>query len=177
MRTVALSSFAVVCLASTALAQAVDPFNARGIDLVPMKFTPAMESGLVLEGGELQLTKSYFLQALLDFNVGILAAKNGTERLGDLIPFRADLHILGAYQLHPRVEVSADLPITIGQAHNFGILEAQGFPAKAPNVAGLGAPRIMGRVQIVKQSELPIVGIAGILEVRIPHRGHRQLHV
>ena len=168
MRQVALLSLAVLLLASPAHAQTVDPFTARGIDLVPFKFTPTMESGLTLEGGELQLTRSYLLQALLDFNVGILVAKNGTERLGDLIPFRADLHILGAYQLHPRVEVSADLPITIGQANNFGILAAQGFPQKAPNVAGLGAPRLMGRLQILKQSEFPIVGLAAILEMRIP---------
>src|SRR3989338_3171712 len=108
-----------MCLVSAAHAQPIDPFTARGIDLVPIKFTPTMESGLALEGGELQLTRSYLLQALLDFNVGILAAKNGNERIGDLMPFRADLHLMGAYQLHPRVEVSADLPITFAQVNNF----------------------------------------------------------
>ncbi len=168
MRTPRLISLLALTLASLAGAQSVDPFTARGIDLVPTKYTPAMESGLALEGGELQLTRSYLLQALLDFNVGILVAKNGSQRIGDLLPFRADLHILGAYQLHPRVEVSADLPITIGQVNNFQILADQGFPVKAPNAAGLGAPRLMGRVQILKQSEFPIVGLAGVLEVRIP---------
>ncbi len=168
MRTPRLISLLALTLASLAGAQSVDPFTARGIDLVPTKYTPAMESGLALEGGELQATRSYLLQALLDFNVGILVAKNGSQRIGDLLPFRADLHILGAYQLHPRVEVSADLPITIGQVNNFQILADQGFPVKAPNAAGLGAPRLMGRVQILKQSEFPIVGLAGVLEVRIP---------
>ncbi|MDP1823895.1 MAG: OmpA family protein [Archangium sp.] len=168
MRTVASISLAVMCLASAAHAQPIDPFTARGIDLVPIKFTPTMESGLALEGGELQLTRSYLLQALLDFNVGILAAKNGNERIGDLMPFRADLHIMGAYQLHPRVEVSADLPITIGQVNNFALLEQQGFSTPPPAPAGLGAPRIMGRLQILKQSEFPIVGLAAVLEMRIP---------
>lgn len=148
-------------------AQNVDPF-ARGIDLVPNKFTPSMESGLALEGGELQSTRSFLLQALLDFNVGILVAKNGNDRLGDLVPFRADLHILGAYQLHSRVEVAADLPITIGQINNFRILEEQGFPQRAPNAAGLGAPRLLGRFQIIKQSEFPVVGLAAALEARVP---------
>jgi OmpA-OmpF porin, OOP family len=168
VRTVTSISLAVMCLASIAGAQTIDPFTARGIDLVPIKFTPAMESGLSLEGGELQLTRSYLFQALLDFNVGILAAKNGNERIGDLMPFRADLHLLGAYQLHPRVEVSADLPITIGQVNNFGLLAQQGFATPAPYAAGLGAPRLMGRVQILKQSEFPIVGLAAVLEMRIP---------
>ncbi len=168
MRTVRSLSLAVLCLAAAARAQTIDPFTARGIDLVPVKLTPTMESGLALEGGELQLTRSYFFQALLDFNVGILAAKNGDERLGDLIPFRADLHLMAAYQLHPRVEVSADLPITIGQLHNFGLLAAQGFTTDPPRAAGLGAPRIMGRLQILKQSEFPIVGLAAVLEARFP---------
>ncbi len=168
MRTVNPFSLALICLATGAGAQTIDPFTARGIDLVPIKFTPAMESGLSLEGGELQLTRSYLFQALLDFNVGILSAKNGNERIGDLMPFRADLHLLGSYQLHPRVEVSADLPITVGQINNFALLEQQGFSTPPPAPAGLGAPRLMGRVQILKQSEFPIVGLAAVLEVRIP---------
>lgn len=158
-----------MCLvASATSAQPIDPFTARGIDLVPIKFTPTMESGLALEGGELQLTRAYLLQAMLDFNIGILAAKNGNERIGDLMPFRGDLHILGAYQVHPRVEVSADLPITFAQVNNFALLTQQGFTTPAPAPAGLGAPRLMGRLQILKQSEFPIVGLAAVLEVRIP---------
>lgn len=168
MRTLNPISLALICLATVAGAQSIDPFTARGIDLVPIKFTPAMESGLSLEGGELQVTRSFLFQALLDFNVGILSAKNGNERIGDLMPFRADLHLLGAYQVHPRVEVSADLPITIGQINNFALLEQQGFSTPAPAPAGLGAPRVMGRVQILKQSEFPILGLAAVLEVRIP---------
>lgn len=164
MRTVTL----FLCLATAASAQTLDPFTARGIDLVPIKFSPTMDSGLTLEGGELLNTRSYFFQALLDFNVGILAAKNGNERIGDLIPFRADLHLMAAYQLHPRIELSADLPITIAQVNNFGLLAMQGFAVPAPYAAGLGAPRLLGRMQIIKQSEFPLVGLAGVLEVRIP---------
>jgi outer membrane protein OmpA-like peptidoglycan-associated protein len=158
----------LVLLATGASAQTLDPFTARGIDLVPIKFTPTMESGLALEGGELQLTRSFLLTAMFDLNFGILSAKNGTERLGELMPFRTDLHIMGAYQLHSRVEVAADLPITIGQVHNFALLNSLGFTTTPPSAAGIGAPRIIGRVQILKQSELPIAGIAGVLEVRIP---------
>ncbi|MFT3706562.1 MAG: hypothetical protein QM817_02735 [Archangium sp.] len=168
MRPSLITPLLIIALATSASAQTLDPFTARGIDLVPIKFTPTMESGLALEGGELQLTRSYLLTAMLDFNFGILAAKNGTERLGELMPFRTDLHIMGAYQLHPRIEVSADLPITVLQIHNFALLNGLGFTTTPPNAAGIGAPRILGRVQILKQSELPIVGLAGVLEVRIP---------
>lgn len=173
MRQAALLLLAVSILASPAGAQSsLDPLTTRGIDLVPFKFTPSMDSGLTLEGGELLQTRSFLLQALVDMNVGILTLKNGEERIGDLVPFRTDIHILGAYQLHPRIEVAADLPIFIAQAANFGLLTAQGFPLQnPPGPVGLGAPRILGRVQILKQSEFPIVGLAGVLEVRIPIGG------
>lgn len=163
-----LPVLAALCLALPAQAQGVDPFKDRGIDLVPFKFTPGMESGLTMEGAELQVTRAFLLQALVDMNVGILALKNGSQPLGDLIPFRTDVHLLGAYQLHPRIELAADLPIFIAQAQNFGLLEQQGLRIDPPNAVGIGAPRIIGRVQILKQSELPIVGLAGVLEVRIP---------
>lgn len=156
---------ATLISAAPAFAQE-DPF-ARGIDLVPIKFTPTMSSGLALEGAELEHLKSFQLQAMFDFNVSILALKLGNERLGDLVPFRWNVHLMGAYQVHPRVEISADVPISI-QAQNFKLLSDQGFDQKAPNAVGLGAPRLLGRFQILKQSELPIVGLAAILEVRAP---------
>lgn len=167
MRTSLLISVALLA-AVPASAQQPDPFTSRGIDLVPIKFTPTMESGLALEGGELQVTRSWQLQALFDLNFGLLGLKSGNERLGDLMPFRMDLHLMGAYQLHERVELAADLPITVGQIHNFQLIAGQGFPLEAPRAAGLGAPRLMGRVQILRQSELPIVGLAGVIEVRVP---------
>jgi outer membrane protein OmpA-like peptidoglycan-associated protein len=157
---------AAIILALPAQAQN-DPF-ARGIDLVPIKLTPLMNSGLTLDSAELDPAKSWQLMALLDFNVGILSLKLGDQRLGDLLPFRAELHLMGAYQLHPRIEVAADLPITFAQVGHFNLLTDQGFPQDNPRVAGLGAPRIFGRFQLLKQSELPIVGLAAILELRIP---------
>ena len=144
-----------------------DPF-ARGIDAVPLKLSPALSSGLILDGAELETTHSWMLQALVDLNVGIMSLKFGKEPLGALIPLRTDVHIMGAYQLHSRFELAADLPITVLQLNNFQALADQGFPQDSPKVAGLGAPRLQGRFQILKQSEVPIVGLAAILEVRIP---------
>lgn len=144
-----------------------EPF-ARGIDLVPLKLSPSLNSGLILDGAELESSNAFILQGLLDFNVGILSLRLGNERVGDLLPFRADLHLLGAYQVHPRIELAADLPITVYQVDDFVRLEALGFPQASPSAFGLGAPRIQGRFQLLRQSELPIVGLAGILELRLP---------
>lgn len=157
----------VVALALPAWAQ-TDPF-ARGIDAVPTKLTPAMNSGLTLEGAELETTRSFNLQALFDLNFGVLGLKLGDQRLGDLIPFRADLHLMAAYQVHPRLEVGADLPITFLQLATFNLLTEQGFPQENPRVVGLGAPRVFGRAQLLKQSELlQLFAAAAILEVRVP---------
>lgn len=168
-------TLALPLLWSLAASAAGDPF-ARGIDLVPVKVTPTMNSGLTLDGAELREHRSWQLRALLDLNLGILALKLGDQRLGDLVPLRLDLHLLGAWQLHPRIEVAADLPFTVGQVSNFKLLDQQGFPQTAPNAAGIGAPRLLGRVQILRQSDVMIgnaglLAIAAVLEVRIPLPG------
>lgn len=140
----------------------------RGIDTVPLKLSPSLNSGLVLDGAELERAHSWLLQAVVDVNVGVLSLRFGNEPLGELIPLRTDVHIMGAYQPHSRVELAADLPVTVYQRDNFQRLETEGFPQTRPAIAGLGAPRLQGRFQILRQSEIPIVGLAAVLEVRIP---------
>ncbi len=155
----------LVLFSLSALAE--DPF-ARGIDAVPVKLTPTVGSGLTLDGADLPQVGSFRLMPLLDFNVGILALKAGNARLGDLLPFRTDLHILAAYQALNRLELAADLPVTLVNVSNFKLLNDQGFPQQAPRAFGLGALRAMGRFQIVRQSEIPIIGLAAIMEIRAP---------
>ncbi|MCU0699496.1 MAG: OmpA family protein [Myxococcaceae bacterium] len=151
-------------LAMPALAD--DPF-ARGFDAVPLKLTPLANSGLQLEGAETRTRRSWQLYSLLDLNFGVMALKLGDQRLGDLIPFRADLRIGGSYQVLDRLEVGAELPV-IGQINGFRLLADQGFQLPPPNAVGLGAPRLLGRFQILRQSEIPIVSLAAVLEARLP---------
>jgi outer membrane protein OmpA-like peptidoglycan-associated protein len=151
-------------LALPALAD--DPF-ARGFDAVPLKVTPLANSGLQLEGAETRTKRSWQLYSLLDVNFGVMALKLGDQRLGDLIPFRTDLRIGGSYQLFDRLEVGAELPLSV-QIHGFRLLADQGFQLPQPNAVGLGAPRLLGRFQILRQSEIPIVSLAAVLEARLP---------
>ncbi|MBL9038555.1 MAG: OmpA family protein [Archangium sp.] len=157
----------LLCVVAVQAVAAEDPF-ARGFDAVPIKFSPTMDPGLSLDGAELRPQGSWQLMPILDFNVGVLALKAGDQRLGDLIPFRTDLHIMGAYQLFSRLEVAADLPISLVNIGNFSLLTAQGFPQDNPRVIGLGAMRAQARFQILRQSEIPIVGLAAIGEIRFP---------
>lgn len=159
-----IGSLTVLCAALTAFA---DPFS-RGIDSVPLKLTSTANSGLQLDGAELLPKRSWQIQGLVDINFGVMALKIGEERLGDLIPFRTDIRIGGSYQILDRLEIGGELPITLLQLHGFLLLREQGFPQEPPRAIGLGAPRVIGRFQILRQSEIPIVSLAAVLEARIP---------
>jgi outer membrane protein OmpA-like peptidoglycan-associated protein len=158
----------LLLLAFLALPAAADDPFARGFDSVPLKLTPLANSGLQLEGAALRTRRSWQLQALIDMNFGVLGLKLGEQRIGDLIPFRTDLRIGGSYTVLDRLEVGAELPITVVQLNAFKLLTDQGFPQEAPRVVGLGAPRLLGRFQILRQSEFPILSLAAVLETRIP---------
>jgi hypothetical protein len=74
---------------------------------------------------------------------------------------------MGAYQLHPRIELGIDFPITIYQAGNFGILTAQGFNDSGIAAAGLGDLRVVPRVIILDPDDV-YVGLAVVPEIRLP---------
>jgi outer membrane protein OmpA-like peptidoglycan-associated protein len=156
-----------LCLTAAAATAADDAF-VRGIDLVPITLTPTMNSGLTLDSAETRPVGSWQVGALVDFNFGLLTLKLGDQRLGDLVPFRATVHLMGAWQVHPRIELSADLPVTVAQLSNFQLLADQGFPQPAPAAAGFGALRALGRFQLLRQADFPIFSLAAIAEVRAP---------
>ena len=88
------------------------------------------------------------------------------QKLGDVVPYRVDLHILGAYQLHPRVELAADLPAAVAQGDNFALLNQYGY--SEPGVSGgLGDIRLLPRFIFFPARESPI-GVALVTEVRLP---------
>lgn len=169
----AVRRFAAVwlCLASALASASHDPFI-RGFDAVPVKPTPTQNSGIALEGAQLVQRKSFRFGLLLDANVNILALKLGDEKLGNLIPFRTDLHLLGAYQLHPRLEVGLDLPLTVYQVDNFRLLQDNGFTQPGIAAFGAGDIRVLPRVAILPPESFPI-GLAGVLEVRLPTGAER----
>src|SRR5687767_298235 len=84
-----------------------DPFL-RGFDAVPIKPTPTALSGLMLDGVTPALPRSLHAALILDLNGGILSLRYGSQKLGDLIPFRADARLMVAYQLTEKLEVAGD---------------------------------------------------------------------
>jgi len=149
-----------------------DPFS-RGFDAVPVKPTAAQHSGIGLEGTASGEPAGSFRGALLfDFNWRILALKLGDEKVGNLLPYRLDAHLLFAYQLHERLELAVDLPFTLLQGDNFNLLgNALGAP-DFPGAAGvsrttLGDIRLLPRVHLLAREKFP-VGVSLVAEVRLP---------
>ncbi|MBX7116378.1 MAG: OmpA family protein [Myxococcaceae bacterium] len=145
---------------------AVSPFT-RGFDTVPLKITPTRYAGLILDGAEMPLVGSMSFAAVLDGNVSIMALKLGHDYLGQLIPFRIDARLQATYQLLSWLELSGELPFTVGQIQNFGLLADNGFPQTAPAPGGIGDLRFLGRLQALNPRSA-IFGLAGVLEVRLP---------
>ncbi|PTL77918.1 cell envelope biogenesis protein OmpA [Vitiosangium sp. GDMCC 1.1324] len=144
----------------------------RGFDAVPLKATPAQQSGIALEGATAEPAGSFRAALLFDYNRGILALKLGDEKLGDLIPYRLDAHALFAWQLHRRLEIAADVPFTLAQGDRFQMLRdalaAPGFPgANGVSAQGFGDVRIQPRAFLLLPEDFP-VGVALSAEVRLP---------
>ncbi|MBX5482043.1 MAG: OmpA family protein [Myxococcaceae bacterium] len=167
----------VMLAASVAIAQD-NPF-ARGFDAVPLKPTPLIDSGIALDGANGWTRKSVRAALLFDLSVDDLALREGDTPLGNLIPFRADAHLIAGYQVHQRFDVGVDLPLVVYQSSNFGLLERQGFPQ--PGVfslvqpcgdflargCGLADVRVVPRVLVLDPDSF-LFGLAVIPEVRIP---------
>ncbi|MCI0672375.1 MAG: thrombospondin type 3 repeat-containing protein, partial [Myxococcaceae bacterium] len=160
-----LAGLAVLGISLSAHAQGTPEL--RSFDSVPNKVTPLQNAGISLEGADTPAASSFRAALLMDLPVGVLGLKLGQERLGDLIPYRLDAHALFAYQLLPRLELGVDLPLTLLQGDNFGLLSAQGFPSTGVASLGLGDIRVLPRVTILHPREAP-VGVGVVLEGRLP---------
>ncbi|ADO73931.1 OmpA family protein [Stigmatella aurantiaca] len=148
-----------------------DPF-ARSFDIVPVKLVADPSGGIALEGTRSLPPGSLHAAIALDFNLNILSLKLGDEKLGNLLPYRLDAHALFAYQLHRRLELALDLPFTVLQGDQFGLLRdalgAPDFPGAAGvSRAGLGDVRLLPRVSLLDPEQFP-VGLALVGEVRLP---------
>ncbi len=162
---VARLAFAAILIAPNLAGAQTNVFERR-FDLVPTKPTPAQESGITLESASSGADKSFALSLLFDWNVGILALVMQEQKLGDVVPYRIDLHLLGAYQLHPRVELAVDLPAALAQGNNFSLLNQYGY--SEPGVSGgVGDVRLLPRLIIFPAQDSPI-GVAIVTEVRLP---------
>ena len=133
MRSAALTAALVAALvATTAAAQVPGPF-VRGFDAVPQKVTPLSRSAFVVEGARAAPPGSWHGELLFDWNVQILAYRDGDQKAGNFIPWRVDGHLMGAWTVLPFLELGGDFQVTLAQGSNFEeIAGAFGPPVDTP---------------------------------------------
>lgn len=132
-------------LAGAAAPAQTQPFE-RNFDAVPTKVTPDLDSGIAVAGARLADPGTYQLGFLLDLNDGVLSLRRGSEKLGDLLPFRIDAHLIGAFTLNKHLELAADVPFTLHQGDGFQLLRDQGVLEPGVSSAGMGNIRLLGRI-------------------------------
>jgi len=154
-------------LIAPGLAEAQTSGFGRAFDLVPNKPTAAQESGITLESASAGAANSLALSMLFDWNVGILALVQQDQKLGDVVPYRVDLHLLGAYQLHPRIELAADVPANLSQGDNFSLLNQYGYAEPGVSGGHLGDIRLLPRFILFPALD-SLIGVALVTEVRLP---------
>src|SRR5579863_9496616 len=158
----------MVCLSSAlAFAQQAPNPETRSFNAVPDGPTPTLNGGITLEGAQLFSPKSFRLALLLDANFGIMSLNLGESGIGELIPFRLDAHLIGAYQFTNWLEVSADVPFTLYQVDNLSLLTNNGFPTAGISTVGVDEFRVLPRVMLLDGHKWP-VALAVVGEVRLP---------
>jgi OmpA-OmpF porin, OOP family len=150
---------------ATALADH-DPFQ-RDFDAVPHKLTPSLNSGIALESARPLDAQSFRAAIALDLNFGIMALTLGSDKLGNILPFRMGAHLLGSYQLHKRFEIGIDLPFAYNGT-NFQIIRDAGLvDQRDPSPVGLGDLRVVPRFFLLYPDKVPI-GLALTMDLRFP---------
>lgn len=154
----------LLLLSAVARAQG-DPY-ARHFDLVPTKATPSGNSGVTLEGAAGSETRSLSLSLLFDYDASILALVLGDQKIGDVVTYRVDAHLMATYQIHRLLDFSVDIPAALKQGDNFKLLQDYGIVQ--PGVSGgMGDIRLVPRAILLHPDDFPI-GLALIPELRLP---------
>src|SRR5262249_55862785 len=130
------------------------------------KATPSVNSGIILESAAGSAPKILSLSLLFDYSAGILALVVNDQKVGDVVTYRIDAHVMAAYQLHRRFDLSVDIPVALKQGDNLRLL--QDYAIFQPGISGgMGDIRLVPRAILLPPDEFPI-GIALIPELRLP---------
>jgi OOP family OmpA-OmpF porin len=150
----AAATLAVLALASSftssSIARADDP-SRRDFDADPFAFAPLLESGFMLDTAEVPWERSWGATVVVGWANGLIPWKSGSDTIGDVVPDRLSLHLLGAYSFGI-VEVGAALPIAVWQSSNLAPLTSLGVtgPLAAPIAAtALGDLRLVGKLPVL----------------------------
>jgi OOP family OmpA-OmpF porin len=157
----------IVALFAALPAQAQTNFDTRGFELVPNQPSPFARSGITLDGAWAAPVGTLRGEVLFDWNTQILNLNLGDEKLGNLVPYRVDMHLIFSWTPLSFLEVAVDLPVTVAEGSNFQEFDAAGLTIPGIAAAGLNDLRILPRVFLLNP-EKAFLGAAISLETRLP---------
>jgi OmpA-OmpF porin, OOP family len=142
-------------------------FDTRGFELVPNQPSPFARSGITLDGALAAPVGTLRGEVLVDWNTQILNLSLGDEKLGNLVPYRVDMHLIFSWTPLSFLEVAVDLPFTLAEGSNFQEFDAAGLTIPGIATAGLNDVRILPRIFLL-DPERAFLGAALSLETRFP---------
>ncbi len=145
----AATALVALILPGTVLAD--DPL-ARGIDSISFKLAPGDSFGTV-DCARAMPPGQYRFDLAADSGFGLLSLVSGDEKVGNLLESRLDIHLLLALGLPGRIEVFADLPVTLHQGHGFELLTERGLDILAPSSRGMGDIRLGGKIALLSPGD------------------------
>jgi OOP family OmpA-OmpF porin len=161
------AAFAAVALFAALPAQAQTNFDTRGFELIPNQPSPYARSGITLDGALAAPVGTLRGEVLFDWNTQVLNLNLGTEKLGNLVPYRVDMHLIFSWTPLSFLEVAVDLPFTLHEGSNFQEFDAAGLAIPGIASGGLNDIRILPRVFLLNP-EKAFLGASLSLETRLP---------
>jgi OOP family OmpA-OmpF porin len=161
------AAVAAIALFAVLPAEAQTNFDTRGFELVPNQPSPFARSGITLDGALAAPTGTLRGEVLVDWNSQILSLNLGDQKLGNLVPYRVDMHLIFSWTPLSFLEVAVDLPLTLAEGSNFQEFDAAGLTIPGIATAGLNDLRILPRIFLLNP-EKAFLGAALSLETRLP---------
>jgi OOP family OmpA-OmpF porin len=159
---------AMLAVAAALPARADDPAR-RGFDPDPPRPALGRDGQFTTDGPRVGLPGSWWMGLELEAVHGLLALRNGGQRIGWVVPDRISAHLLASFTVG-RFELGAGLPVALHQRDGLEALRGLGVtgPLVSPVASGgLGDLRLLAKTQLLDEGAAP-VSLAASLELRLP---------
>jgi len=173
-RAVRLPLLALALLLARAAGAQENP-TLRGFDPDPFRPAATLDGDFVVESAAPTPAGSARGALLFDYARGLLALRQGDQKVGDLLVDRVQAHVIAGYSFG-RLQVGLDLPVALHQTSRLSLLSDAGITGALVDpvaAVALGDLRGVARYSVLDEATSGIASLAVALEARAP-TGNRQ---
>ncbi len=141
----------------------------RGFDADPSRWALSLDGNLTVETAGVAKRGTRSAGLILDYTKGLLALHMGSES-AELIQSRFSAHLLAGYAFE-RAEVAVHLPLILSQQSDFSFLTDRGVTGPLVDsiaTTALGDLRLWGKLALFREEKGSPLGLAALLDVRLP---------